>query len=92
MSDLVDGDYVVVTFKGDGEMIDTEYGEAVAFDLQVHESSSPDVEDGEPSNLLTSSKRFLTALAEHGAVDGRRFRVIRHGEGFNTEYQIEEAE
>jgi len=88
-SDLDDGVSGTLTFENDGNMIDTQYGEAVVFEVIARDW--PDTEEGAKAELLTSSSRLLGALADTaGSMQGVTVTVERQGSGTNTQYTVTE--
>ena len=77
LGQLSEGDAITVCFESDGEVIETQFGETMKFDLVVDdvegldalEATGQDDNDdpvqitpGERATLLTGSKRFAQAL------------------------------
>jgi len=93
-SHLEAGDGVVLTFDGDGEEIDTQYGVAVKFEAALEDAADADLPDqfteGEGVEVLTSSSRLLSALAEAADnLDGATLKVVRTAVGMDTDYSVD---
>jgi len=92
--DLDAGDAIQFRFQSEGEEVETEYGDAFAWDILVTKAENVDfVEGGDEARFLTSSTRFLEALLglEDEDLAGKEIDIIRTAEGFDTQYRITEV-
>lgn len=95
----IDNGSIEVTFQDEGESIDTEYGEAVRFEV-VYEGgpdymATTDGDDLEAENeyhLLTSSNRFLRELSEYSdTLEGETVSIEAEGKDFDRFYTVDIA-
>jgi len=90
--DMDAGDSVKFRFQSNGEEVETEYGDALAWDIVVTDPGEMEtVEKAEEARFLTSSTRFLQSMLELGTeeVAGMEIDVIRTADGYDTQYRIE---
>lgn len=95
----IDNGEITVTFENEGETIDTEYGEAVRFEVVYEdgpdymETTNDDtLEPGNQYHLISSSNRFLRNLAEYGdELTGETVAIEAQGEDFDRYYSVDIA-
>jgi len=66
----------VYKFLDEGEEIETKYGTAVQFLT-------------DKGLLITSSRRLLRELQKLGDLTGSTIKIVRRGNGYDTEYEVE---
>jgi hypothetical protein len=92
--DLDTGDRVAVTFEGEPEPFESEYGDGFRFEVIVQRTDNPLGDEGVTegaATLLTSSNPFLVALRDAVGdedLDGTTAEIIRTGEGYDTSYDV----
>lgn len=97
LGDLEEDGTLTVTFQEDGEMVDTQHGEAYRAHVTVtsHPEGYTDMEgegleDGEDYYLMSSSSRFLRALMQQGNdLSGLTVDIQAEGDNFDRTYSVE---
>lgn len=97
LGDIEEGDTLEVTFREDGEMTETENGEA--FQAKVSVTETPDyitdsnndpVETGKDYYLMSSSSRFMNGLSQvSDDLTGESVSVTPEGTGFDRTYVVQ---
>lgn len=89
------GDTYTLTFEDNGEEIETQNGDRVAFDAVLESASfvpvdgdHNEIEAGDEVRFMTGSARFLSELSDHAPVDGSTLTVEVAGTGFDSAYSI----
>lgn len=92
---LSTGSKVTLAFEDDGEMVETQYGDAVEFHVGVEhmtedvDTEDEDIEAGDDATLFTSSSTLLSVLAAtEDSLEGQTLIIEREAEGFDTSYDI----
>lgn len=96
--DLDVGDRLAVTFEGEPEEFESDYGQGYRFEVIVERTDSAlgdeSVTEG-AATLLTSSNPFLVALRDavgDSNLDGLTAVIIRTGDGYETSYDVSIAD
>lgn len=95
LSMLSEGSKATVSFEDDGEMVETQYGDAVEFHIVVEhltedvDTGDEEIEYGDEATLFTSSSVFLANLAGIEDLEGETVIIHRLAEGFDTEYELQ---
>lgn len=86
-----------VRFQGEGEMSETKHGDALKVRCEIQDSpagytdmNGSELAEGDEVYLMSSSNRFMAALAGFADdLEGRKAEITADGESFDRTYNVE---